>query len=315
MSTDDGFPDRGLDDGSLDDDDSPPTTPADPAPPTGRPDPPGEPNQAAAGPPWASAEELTAVQDDIRSHHAQLYDLRRSTSQLARVFDQIEKTLTAPPPTPTPGPPGALPAAIPPDGTPVVPAAAQGTSGEGPEAPAQEDVPAAGVTPGLDPPTLIAWVRDNVAWLLERIIPGSSDPYWCDQWWRHPEALARMDTVRHVWLDGTREPSGAAKFAFWQCLDHQITALMAPNGPFARCGDSTHSAGDITTRRLAHTDPDEDFYATFDRAQPTTGDTTPHPAGASHPPAPPSPTAPGGPGHRHIAPRRAPQDHRPRQGR
>jgi hypothetical protein len=117
---------------------------------------------------------------------------------------------------------------------------------------------------------LVSWVRENVAAVVERHIPGSRSPNWCPLWWRHPEAIARFEAARRAWLEAC-DGSGSALSVYWQHLDHHLGVLMGEGGTFHHCREGKHTATPITARRLWHYDPDDSVYAQFAAAQTTPG--------------------------------------------
>jgi hypothetical protein len=117
----------------------------------------------------------------------------------------------------------------------------------------------------LDLRGLVAWVRENVALVLERKIPQSTGPSWCRRWWLHPEALVRFNAARESWLEACVS-DGNAKVVYLEHLDHQLGALMAADGPFSSCTVDRHREGPIDSRLLGHVEPGEDYYRAFEQA-------------------------------------------------
>ena len=144
---------------------------------------------------------------------------------------------------------------------------------------------------------LIDWVRENLATVVERDIPTSKSPNWCRQWWRHPEAIARLEATRRCWLDASAQNANLS--VFFQHLDHHLAALTDERGPFSRCRAGEHTSDPISERVLGQDDPDETFYAEFDRLRTATVatvlPTTPAgaPAGRNDPVPTPAAGAPG----------------------
>lgn len=94
---------------------------------------------------------------------------------------------------------------------------------------------------GLDLPRLVAWVRVNVADLLQRRIPQTGGyPYWCRSWWMHPEAVVRFEAARLSWEEAVAAGPGSALAVYFEHLDHQLAQLMADNGPFSGCTGGNH---------------------------------------------------------------------------
>jgi hypothetical protein len=63
---------------------------------------------------------------------------------------------------------------------------------------------------------------------------------WCSRWFHHTEAVARLEGLWKAW-EVLRQDSGTgASVWFRDHADPCIAALTAPQGPFARCSDTTH---------------------------------------------------------------------------
>jgi hypothetical protein len=139
---------------------------------------------------------------------------------------------------------------------------------------------------GLDMRTLVGWVRENIALLLERKMPQSGGaPYWCQHWWLHPEAIARFEALRRAWLEATTQP-GAGLVVYFEHLDLQLSTLCGENGPFCGCVGGHNPTS--PARRLGHIEPDEAYYRDVDTV--TARDTPMPPI-----PAPAHRHRPGGP--------------------
>ncbi len=182
---------------------------------------------------------------------ARLTVLEDRVEDLAGGFDAFEATLhryllTAPA-SASPGTP--VPAAGEND------AAAAGDGDDG-----DRDGDGDGDVTGLDMRVLVGWVRDNIALLLERRMPQSGGwPHWCQKWWLHPEAIARFEAVRRVWLDAVGQPTGAGLVVYFEHLDQQLAVLCGENGPFSGCTGGQHQPF-TTARVLGQIDPDESYF-------------------------------------------------------
>ncbi len=90
---------------------------------------------------------------------------------------------------------------------------------------------------------------DFVGWLLEvyrRSTRGHARVF-CPQWWKHPEAVARMDALWRA-FEQLRQDPGTGMSVFWRDhADHHMTVLLDSDGPFKGCedGHSEHPLGPI----------------------------------------------------------------------
>lgn len=86
----------------------------------------------------------------------------------------------------------------------------------------------------LDLERLDAWVR---GWLLPTFPRrlGGTGGRWCAQWWRHPEAVLRLEALRTSLAELSR--AGGTGPGVWlrEHLDVQLAVLLSDNGPFAAC--------------------------------------------------------------------------------
>jgi hypothetical protein len=199
-----------------------------------------------------NADVLTLL-GDVLAHADRLAELEDRYEQLAGVFDQIEDHAGDPPQD-----------------------VEQGSHADHDDD--KEDEEQAQVEP-LDMRVLVAWVRENLANLIERKIGQTRSPYWCQQWWRHPEPIARLWAVRRSWLEAVETP-GNALVVYFEHLDHQLGMLMGPEGPFSRCTNGQHADGAV--QPLGQQEPDEGYYALYEQLQKL----TPPPETASARPSP-----------------------------
>lgn len=58
---------------------------------------------------------------------------------------------------------------------------------------------------------------------------------WCPQWWRHGEAIARLEALWRAWEDLRRDPSTGMSVWFRDHADIHMAVLMNPEGPFRGC--------------------------------------------------------------------------------
>lgn len=63
---------------------------------------------------------------------------------------------------------------------------------------------------------------------------------WCEQWYEHPEAVARLHALWLAWQQLTDTEAGPTGPSTWHRdhLDQALVHLRAPDGPFAACTTS-----------------------------------------------------------------------------
>jgi hypothetical protein len=76
-------------------------------------------------------------------------------------------------------------------------------------------------------------------WLLDvyrRSTRGQARVF-CPQWWKHPEAVARMDALWRA-FEQLRQDPGTGMSVFWRDhVDHHMSVLLDADGPFKGCED------------------------------------------------------------------------------
>jgi hypothetical protein len=111
-----------------------------------------------------------------------------------------------------------------------------------------EDTAAAVAAEGIDGaprlyyPSLDVFLRDYLAPTYRRHIDGRNRT-WCPQWWRHAEAIARLEALWRAWEHLRLDRATGASVWFRDHADHHMTVLLDPdNGPFKYCTpDKGHS--------------------------------------------------------------------------
>ena len=112
--------------------------------------------------------------------------------------------------------------------------------------------------PGVDMTILVAWVENNITTLIARKVPTTDGaPKWCQCWWDHAEAIARLEAARQAWV-ALSGAGGTGLVTYFDYLDRVVLEpLTSDTDPFARCGPRQHSV----ERPLGHTPPPPEIYA------------------------------------------------------
>jgi hypothetical protein len=84
-------------------------------------------------------------------------------------------------------------------------------------------------------PNVAEFVRDNLANTYRRQINAGDGVNWCPQWWKHAEAISRLEALWRAWeflrLDDTTGMS-----VWWRDhADYHMAVLLSANGPFRGC--------------------------------------------------------------------------------
>lgn len=90
--------------------------------------------------------------------------------------------------------------------------------------------------------------------------------FWAADWWRHPEAVLRLDAMWRSWEQARLDP--ATGMATWlrDTADYHMAILMSPQGPFGTSQD-TCDPGDP----LPYLSPPQELFLTQDGVRQPTG--------------------------------------------
>ncbi|GIJ12210.1 DUF4913 domain-containing protein [Micromonospora andamanensis] len=96
---------------------------------------------------------------------------------------------------------------------------------------------AEGDTAGHQPAytTVEEWVRDYLLPTFARPVGevGMIRWHWCEQWWRHDEAVTRLTALWYGWEHARLEMTGM--LGWLRELDHHLPLLCGEDGPFRDC--------------------------------------------------------------------------------
>jgi Domain of unknown function (DUF4913) len=101
------------------------------------------------------------------------------------------------------------------------------------QAPDEQEAPA----PELVYATVEDFVREQLAPMYRRSLEGS-ERTWCPQWWRHAEAIARLDAMWRAWEHLRLDPPTGISVWFRDHADPHMTVLLDSDGPFKGCSPS-----------------------------------------------------------------------------
>ncbi|GIJ35068.1 DUF4913 domain-containing protein [Micromonospora sediminimaris] len=92
---------------------------------------------------------------------------------------------------------------------------------------------------GDDQPPLYSTVEDWVTMYLLPTFPrpvgevGMTRWHWCEQWWRHDEAVTRLTALWYGWEQARLQMTGMLPWL--RDLDHQLPILCGDDDPFRNC--------------------------------------------------------------------------------
>ncbi len=118
--------------------------------------------------------------------------------------------------------------------------------------------------PGPQYSTLPEWVEQWLIPLYRRSLNGHHR-VWCPQWWRHRDAVARLDALWHAWEYLRLDPTTGESVWFRDHADHHMSILLDADGPLKGC-DATHSKRPLEP--LPHEPPPAGMFEPDDELMP-----------------------------------------------
>jgi len=103
--------------------------------------------------------------------------------------------------------------------------------------------------------SVLEFVTDRLVHLVPLPGPGSAQ-VWCSEWYRHAQALSRLDSIWRAW-EHLRFDPGLGMSNWWlHHADPNMRALLDPvDGPFSRCGN-----GHEQSEPLPHVPPPDGLF-------------------------------------------------------
>lgn len=82
------------------------------------------------------------------------------------------------------------------------------------------------------------FVQEYLLVIINRHINGR-DRFWCSQWWKHVEAVERLNTLWISWEQVRLDPTQLG--AWWRDMaDYHLSVLMSSTGPMRHCKNGFH---------------------------------------------------------------------------
>ena len=77
--------------------------------------------------------------------------------------------------------------------------------------------------------------------LYRRAVSGN-DTTWCAEWWRHPEAIVRLEALWRAWEYLRLDPATGMSVWLRDHCDFHMRVLLSADGPFKGCTPDAHAA-------------------------------------------------------------------------
>jgi hypothetical protein len=85
-----------------------------------------------------------------------------------------------------------------------------------------------------------AFVTGYLLPLYRRAVSGNSTT-WCAEWWKHPEAIVRLDAVWRAWEHLRLDPSTGMSVWLRDHCDYHMRVLLSADGAFKGCTREAHA--------------------------------------------------------------------------
>ena len=98
---------------------------------------------------------------------------------------------------------------------------------------AAEPAEEASDVPELFYPNVAEFVSNKLANTYRRQLNVQGGVTWCPQWWKHAEAISRLEALWRSWEYLRRDPATGMSVWWRDHADPHMGVLMDPQGPFA----------------------------------------------------------------------------------
>jgi hypothetical protein len=89
--------------------------------------------------------------------------------------------------------------------------------------------------------SLETFVVDYLLAMYRRAVSGTGST-WCAQWWRHPEAVVRLEALWRSWEYLRQDPATGISVWLRDHADYHMSVLLSADGPFKGCTETQHAA-------------------------------------------------------------------------
>lgn len=94
-----------------------------------------------------------------------------------------------------------------------------------------------------------------------RDVNGGAAFAWCPEWYKHPEALVRMEAIWRAWEHLRLEPALGISIWWLSHADPHMRVLMDKEGPFKKCAYEGHKPPRTPgLAALPHTEPEAGIF-------------------------------------------------------
>ncbi|GAA3512291.1 DUF4913 domain-containing protein [Georgenia daeguensis] len=82
------------------------------------------------------------------------------------------------------------------------------------------------------------FVREYLRQLFRRRVGPNTSAKWAAEWWRHPEAIVRLEALWRAWEHLRLDPATGMSVWLRDHADYHMGVLLSPDGPFKKSQDA-----------------------------------------------------------------------------
>nr|WP_173160869.1 DUF4913 domain-containing protein [Arthrobacter sp. 68b]AKG47409.1 hypothetical protein [Arthrobacter sp. 68b] len=128
-----------------------------------------------------------------------------------------------------------------------------------------EESPAGGQSNAESEPELVyssavEFFADLLALSYVREVNEGAAYAWCPEWYKHPEALIRMEAIWRAWEHLRLEPALGVSTWWLNHADPHMRVLMDKEGPFKKCAYDGHKTPARDRTALPHKTPEAGIF-------------------------------------------------------
>jgi hypothetical protein len=118
----------------------------------------------------------------------------------------------------------------------------------------------AGAEPELVYSSAVDFFVDLLAQSYVREVNEGATFAWCPEWYKHPEALIRMEAIWRAWEHLRLEPALGISTWWLNHADPHMRVLMDKEGPFKKCAYDGHKQPVPEKAALPHVVPEAGIF-------------------------------------------------------
>ena len=84
------------------------------------------------------------------------------------------------------------------------------------------------------------FVREMIVPVFRRKIVDRGDSRWASEWWKHPEAVIRLEALWRAWEHLRLDPATGMSVWLRDHADHHLGVLLSEHGPFGTSEETTN---------------------------------------------------------------------------